>query len=155
MRQRLVSIDDDYFIENELGQRVFFVDGKAFRICDHLAFKDMQGHELATVQEAIAPLRDAGTIYRQGQLLARVKKALLTPVRGRFNIQVADGSTLNAQGNVLVQEYVIQQGRLRVAEISKRWFRAAGTYGVEIARGADEILILASTVVIDMLANPL
>ena len=32
MRQSLISIGDDYWIENGAGQRAFKVDGKAFRI---------------------------------------------------------------------------------------------------------------------------
>ena len=31
MRQKLVSFSDDDWIENAQGQRVYFVDGKAFR----------------------------------------------------------------------------------------------------------------------------
>ena len=34
--------------------------------------------------------------------------------------------------------------------MSKRWFAFSDTYGVEVADGEDDILILASTVVIDM-----
>ncbi len=51
MRQKLVAFGDDYWIENGLGQRMYFVDGKAFRLREHLAFKDMQGNELAAIQE--------------------------------------------------------------------------------------------------------
>ena len=52
MRQKLVAFGDDYWIENGLGQRMYFVDGKAFRLREHLAFKDMQGNELAAIQGA-------------------------------------------------------------------------------------------------------
>jgi uncharacterized protein YxjI len=37
-----------------------------------------------------------------------------------------------------------------VATVSKRWFAFTDTYGVEIADGQDEVLILAATVVIDL-----
>lgn len=37
-----------------------------------------------------------------------------------------------------------------VATVSKQWFAWTDTYGVEIASGEDDVLILASTVVIDM-----
>src|SRR5271157_3312556 len=47
MRQNLVAFGDDYWIENALGSRVFFVDGKAYRLREHLGFQDMQGNELA------------------------------------------------------------------------------------------------------------
>jgi uncharacterized protein YxjI len=39
--------------------------------------------------------------------------------------------------------------------VSKRWFRVRGdTYGVEVAPGENDILILASTAVLDTMAHP-
>lgn len=153
MRQKLASFGDDYWIENALGQRVYFVDGKAFRLREHLAFEDKQGHELAAIQEKVMQVKDTYSIYRNGQVVATVKKALITPVRQRFDIQVAGGENMEAQGNILDHEYEIHAGRHRVAEISKKWFRFADTYGVDITPGNDDILILACTVVIDMMTG--
>ena len=39
MRQKLVSIGDDYWIENDQGERVFKVDGKALRVRQTLIFE--------------------------------------------------------------------------------------------------------------------
>jgi uncharacterized protein YxjI len=153
MRQKLVSFGDDYWIENGLGQRAYFVDGKAFRIREHLAFKDVRGNELAAIQEKVAHIKDTYSIYRNGAVLATVKKALITPLRERFDIHVAGAEDMEAQGNILDHEYEIHKGRDRVAEVSKRWFRVADTYGVDIAPGADDILILVVTVVIDMMVG--
>src|SRR5947209_20190432 len=68
MRQKLVSFGDDYWIENAHGQRVYFVDGKAFRLREHLAFKDMRGNELAAIQEKVMHIKDTYSIYRNGQI---------------------------------------------------------------------------------------
>ncbi len=153
MRQKLVSFGDDYWIENAQGQRVFFVDGKAFRLREHLGFKDLQGNELAAIQEKVMHIKDTYSIYRNGNVLATVKKALITPLRQRFDIHVAGAENMEAQGNILDHEYEIHAGRNRVAEVSKKWFRVADSYGVDIAPGADDILILAITVVIDMMVD--
>jgi uncharacterized protein YxjI len=153
MRQKLVSFGDDYWIENVQGQRAFFVDGKAFRLREHLAFKDMQGNELAAIQEKVMHIKDTYSIYRNGNVLATVKKALITPLRQRFDVHVAGGENMEAQGNILDHEYEIHAGRNRVAEVSKKWFQVADMYGVDIAPGADDILILAITVVIDMMVD--
>jgi len=153
MRQKLVAFGDDYWIENVQGQRVYFVDGKVFRLREHLAFKDMQGRELAALQEKVLPNKDTYSIYRDGRVLATVKKALIAPLRQRFDIHVAGGENLEAQGNILDHEYEIHAGRRRVAEVSKKWFRVADTYGVDIAPGTDDILILACTAVIDMMTD--
>jgi uncharacterized protein YxjI len=153
MRQKLVSFGDDYWIENALGQRVFFVDGKAFRLREHLGFKDMQGNELAAIQEKVMHIKDTYSIYRSGNVLATVKKALITPLRQRFDVHVAGAENMEVQGNILDHEYEIHEGRKRVGEVSKKWFRVADTYGVDIVPGADDILILAITVVIDMMVD--
>ena len=67
MQQKLVSYGDDYWIENALGQRVFFVDGKAFRLREHLGFKDMQGNELLAIQEKVMHIKDTYSIVSQRQ----------------------------------------------------------------------------------------
>ena len=151
MRQKLVSFGDDYWVENDLGSRVFFIDGKAFHARRHLILKDAQGNEVATIQEKVVHIKDTHSIYRDGNELATVKKTLIAPLCQRFDVHIADGKDLEAQGNIVNHEYEIHEGRNRVAEISKKWFLVADTYGVDIAPGADDVLILAITVVIDMM----
>ena len=82
-----------------------------------------------------------------------VKKALIAPLRERWTAKIGDGPDLDVQGNILDHEYTIEEGRTKVAEVSKKWFRLADTYGVEIAPGQDEALILAITVCVDMMAH--
>ena len=41
-----------------------------------------------------------------------------------------------------------------MAEVSKKWFRVRDTYGVEVAPGQNDIVILAATVAIDIMAHP-
>ena len=153
MRQNLIAFGDEYWIENALGSRVFYVDGKAFRLREHLGFKDIQGKELAAIQEKVMRIKDTYSIYRKGNVLATVKKALITPRHQRFDVHVAGGENMEVQGNIAEHEYEFYEGRNKRAEVSKKWFRVAGTYGVDIVPGADDILILAITVVIDMMID--
>ena len=55
-----------------------------------------------------------------------------------------------AEGDFWELEYRFGRGDQTVAVVSRRWFSWADTYGVEIAEGEDDVLILASAVVIDM-----
>ena len=153
MRQKLVSYGDDDWIENAQGSRVYFVDGKAFRLREHLGFQDMQGNELAAIQERVMRIKDTYSIYRGGNVLATVKKVLISPLRQRFEVHVAGGENMEAEGNIFAHEYEIHEGRRKVAEVSKKWFQVADTYGVDIVPGADDILVLAITVVIDMMLD--
>ena len=47
MRQRFLSIGDDYWIEDDRGRRAFRVDGKALRLRQTFVLEDAQGLELA------------------------------------------------------------------------------------------------------------
>ena len=67
---------------------------------------------------------------------------------------MAGGQDLEIQGNILDHEYSMEAGRHKVAEVSKKWFRLADTYGVEIEPGQNDVVILAATVALDMMAHP-
>jgi uncharacterized protein YxjI len=89
-----------------------------------------------------------------GETLATVKKALITPLRERWTVKVGAGPDLEIQGNILDHEYEMEAGGHKVAEVSKKWFRLADSYGVEIAPGQNDVVILAATVAVDMMAHP-
>jgi len=152
MRQRLLSIGDDYWIEDEQGRRAFRVDGKALRVRKTFVLEDASGNEVAKIQERKLSVRDKMAIERGGDSLATVRKALVG-IRDRFSIDVAGGGELRAKGNIVDHEYEIDRDGEAVARISKRWFRVRDTYGVEIAPGEDDALVLAIAVCVDALSH--
>ena len=155
VRQKLVAIGDDFWIENDRGEQIYKVDGKALRLRKTLVFEDADGNELCTVQERKLRIKDSMEIEDSGgRRLAMVKKALIAPLRDRWAVSVADGPDLEVQGNILDYEYTIGEGRDKVAEVSKKWFRVADTYGVQIEPGQNDVLILAITVALDAMAHP-
>lgn len=155
MAQRLASIGDDFFVQDDQGNRVFRIDGKAVRIRNTLIFQDMNNRELCKIQQRMLRVKDTMEIEGpNGESLAHVKKALITPLRDRYEVRIANGRTLDVQGNILDHEFHITDGRTTVAEISKRWFRVRDSYGVEIAPGQNDVLILAAAVCIDQMSNP-
>jgi uncharacterized protein YxjI len=155
MRQKLVAFGDDFYIEDEQGQKRFKVDGKVLRVRDTLVFKDMQGNKLCQIQERMLRVKDTMEIEGpDGKTLATVKKALITPLRDRWTVKIKGGPDLDVQGNILDHEYRIGEGRQKVGEVSKKWFRLRDTYGVEVAEGQDDVIILAATVAIDIMAHP-
>ena len=153
MREKLFAIGDDYWIETDGGERVFKVDGKALRIRDTLILETPAGEELFSIQERKLRVRDTMAIERGGETVATVRKALITPLRDRFSIEVEGGGELSAKGNIVDHEYKIERDGDRVAEVSKRWFRIRDTYGIEIAPGQDDALILAAAVCIDRMSH--
>lgn len=153
MRQRLFAFGDDFYIQGEDGQNRFFVDGRAFSIGDKLSFQDMGGNEVAQVRQRLVALTPTYEIHRGGQHYATVKKSMFTLFRAHFAIDVPGPDDLEAQGDFLDHEYSFTRGGQTVAQVSKHWFAFSDTYGVDVAPGEDDVLILACTVVIDMVAN--
>jgi uncharacterized protein YxjI len=154
MREKLVSIGDDFWIENAQGQKTFKVDGKALRVRQTLKFEDAHGNELCKIQERKVRVKDSMEVEdAHGHQVAMVKKALVSPVRDRFTVKIKDGPDLEVKGNILDHEYSIGEGHSKVAEVSKKWFRIRDSYGVEVESGQDDIVILAVTVCIDQMAH--
>lgn len=150
MRQKIAAIGDDFWIENGKGEKVYKIDGKALRVRQTLIFEDRNGTELMKIQERMLRIKDSMEIEdASGQKVAMVKKALITPLRERWSVDIPGASDLEVQGNLLDHEYRIGN----VAEVSKKWFRIADTYGIEIAPGQNDVLILAVTAAIDMMSH--
>lgn len=152
MREKLLSIGDDFWIEDDGGEKAFKVDGKALRARKTFIFKDPSGNEVAHIQDRVVRVRGTMEIERDGKTLATVHKALVG-IRDRFEIAVEDGDDLHAKGNVLEHEYEVKKDHDVVASVSKKWVRVRETYGIEIAGGEDVPLLLAITAAIDELAR--
>ena len=152
--QKLLSWGDDYYVRDDQDRAVYFVDGKAFSIGDQLSFQDLSGHELAFIKQKIFALGRTYEISRDGELAAVVQKQLFSPFHHRFTIDVPGPDDLEAEGNFTDHEYrFTRRGRV-VATVSKQWFTFADTYGIDIADGEDDVLILASAVVVDESCHP-
>jgi uncharacterized protein YxjI len=154
MQQRMFAIGDDFWIENGAGQRAFKVDGKALRVRKTLVIEDAAGRERYTIKEKLVSVREVMTIDGPAGTVATVKKALISPLRERYAIELAGGAEWKAQGNVVDHQYEIEVPSGRIAEVSKRWFRVRDSYGIEVAPGQDDALVLAIAVVIDQMAHP-
>ena len=151
MRERLLAVGDDYWIEDASGQRAFKVDGKAVRVRSTFVLRDASGQEVAKMQERKVRVRDSMEIESPGGN-ATVQKAMVG-IRARFKIHMDSGPDMSAHGNLVDHEYEIERDGDTVATVSKKWFRVRDSYGVEVAPDQDDALILAITVCIDELTR--
>ena len=153
MREKFFSIGGDSWIETGDGQRAFRVNGKALRIRRTFILESPSGEELFKIQEKKLHIRDTMEIERDGQTVAKVLTALITPLRDRYVIELADGIELSAKGNIVDHEYEVERDGKKIAAVSKRWFRIRDTYGIDVLPGENDALILAATVCIDELSS--
>jgi uncharacterized protein YxjI len=154
MRQQLFAIGDDFWIENGAGQRVFKVDGKALRLRKTLILEDAGGRERYKIQEKMLHVRDTMEIEGAAGRVATVKKALISPLRERYEVHLDGGGEWKVQGNIVDHEYEIEGPSGKLAEIGKKWFRVRDTYGIQVVPGQDDALVLAVAIVVDAMAHP-
>ena len=154
IRQKMLSIGDDFWIEDQEGVRVFKVDGKALRLRKTLFFEDMNGNKLCKIQERLLAIKDTMAVEDpDGNQMAVIKKGLIAPLGDHWTVNVRGGPDLDVQGNILDHEYSVNERRRKIAEVSKKWLSLTDTYGVEIDDGQNAILILALAVAIDMMSH--
>jgi len=154
LQQKLLSWGDDYYIRDDAGNDVYFVDGKAFTIGDQLSFQDLSGHELAFIRQKVLSWGKTYEISRGGLVVAVVKKEVFALLHHRFTVDVPGPDDLEAEGSFTDHEYELRRGDRVVATVSKRWFTLRDTYGIEIDDGEDQVLLLACAVVIDEACHP-
>jgi uncharacterized protein YxjI len=150
MKQKLFSFGDDFTIQNEEAQPAFFVDGKMFSLGNQLSLQNLQHQELVAIRQKIFAWGPTYEIYRDGVLTGVVKKHLLTFFHCRLTVDVPGPEDFKAEGNLTDHEYAFRRGPRTVATVSKRWFALGDTYGVDVDEGEDDVLLLASTIVIDL-----
>jgi uncharacterized protein YxjI len=154
MKEKLIDIGDDYWIEDNAGKKAFKVDGKALRVRNTLVIQNTEGQDLYKIQERMLHIKDTMEIEQgTGGTAATIKKALIAPMRDRWTVKLPGDQDWEIQGNILDHEYRIEKGREKIAEVSKKWFRIRDTYGVEIAPGQNDALVLAITAAIDQMAH--
>ena len=153
MRENLISIGDDYWIETQRGRRAYHIDGKALRIRNTLKFQDAAGRDMYEIQTKLIPLKQTMAVTKGNHEVAVVKKAFITPLRDRLTANMAGGADIDIHGNLLAHEYVMERRGKRVAEVSKKWLAIADAYTVEVAGGEDDALILALCVVVEQICH--
>lgn len=152
MRERMFGIGEDFWIEDEHGERAFLVDGKALRLRQTFELKDAAGEVLTVIRKKLVAVRDTMVIERGGDVVAKVHKKMFSPLRHKMVIELADGREWTASGDIIEKNYEIEGDEGVVAETSRKWFRIRDTYGIEVAH-PDVPLVISVAVAVDELAE--
>lgn len=153
MKQRIWSFADNFEIKDASGSTAYQVKGKVFSWGDKLQMLDRNGQEVAYIAQKLLSLRPQYTIYRNGEAFAEVKKDFLSLFRDKFTLDVPGPNDYRITGSILDYDYRFERQGRTVAQVSKRFFSIRDSYGVDIEDGEDDVAILATCVVIDMVAH--
>jgi uncharacterized protein YxjI len=152
MKQKILSLGDKFVIKDETQNPVFYVKGKVFSFGNKLSFRDMNGKELAYISQKVFSFKHKYKIYRHNELLAQIVKKI-TLFKDKFSVDIQGPDDYKVAGNFWDHEYTFTRRGRKVASVSKTFFSWSDTYGIEMAPGEDDILILAIAVVIDMVSH--
>ncbi|MFE3180348.1 LURP-one-related/scramblase family protein [Streptomyces violascens] len=147
VRDKIFAIGDDYWIETEDGRHAFLADGKALRLRDTLELKDPSGRVLITLREKMFSLRDAMTIERDDQILAKVRRKRLSLLRNHYRVSLIEGTELDVTGKILDREFTVEYDGELLAHVSRKWFHIRETYAVNVVREDTDAALLLAVVI--------
>lgn len=160
MKQKWLAFGDDFVVNDEEGNRAYYIDGKVLTIRDTFVMTDASGNEAAVIRKRLLAWGPTYEILRGGEVVGVVKKKVFTLMHCKFEVDVpgaggAGGAgDLEAKGDFLDHEYSFERGGRAVAHVSKRWLALTDSYGIDVGEGEDDALIIAAAAVIDACCHP-
>ncbi|QNO15529.1 LURP-one-related family protein [Alkalicella caledoniensis] len=153
MKQKLFSIKDKFTIQDETENTAYLIEGTLFTLGNRLSFQNKYGEELLNIKQKVLSFITTYEILKDEQVYAIVKKEPFTLFRSKFTIEVYNGDYIEVQGNFIDHEYQFTKGQYTIGSVSKEFFSWSDTYGIDVAEGEDDELILACAVIIDMISH--
>jgi uncharacterized protein YxjI len=153
LRQKLIAFGDDFEVKDEAGNDQFYFDGKVGRIQKTTHVIGPKKEQIATITQNLLTFTPTFTIRAGKEIIATVYKKMFT-FRPVFVVAQPEADPITITGKVLEHEYLAVRGKDEVATVSKRWFRRADTYGVEIRKPRDYLIMLSAAVIIDTVLHP-
>jgi uncharacterized protein YxjI len=150
IREKMFHLGEDSAITDESGQPVYQVDGKVFSLHNTLVVRDVAGNEVAKVQRELIALTPTYSITVQGQEIAEVRKKIFSPFIDRYTIDIPGPDDLAIEGSLFEHEYTISRSNTVIATVSKAWMSLTATYGLDIASGENDLVILTSVLALDL-----
>ena len=152
MREKLLSIGDDYWIEDDgrvdaRSRSTARPSGSATRSCCGTSGAGRSPRSRSACCEC-------ATRWRLNATAATPPSARRSWGCGTVSRSTSTADRTSALTATCVDhEYEIERDGDTVATVSKKWFRVRDTYGVEIEPDQDDALVLAITVCIDAMTH--
>ncbi|MEZ6184023.1 MAG: LURP-one-related family protein [Planctomycetota bacterium] len=142
----------EFTIKDENDLPAFKVVGQFFSWGHKLRMYDAREREVAYIEQKLLTLKPRFEIYREGRRFAEVVKEWSWFDKS-FTLDVPGPNDYAIEGSFWSHEYTFTRKGRRVAEVSKRFWSWSDTYGIDVAPGEDDVAILATCVVIDLVCH--
>jgi uncharacterized protein YxjI len=152
IKEAFWSWGNDFAITDEAGSPRFRVDGKAFSWGDKLSFQTTDGQELAFINQKLLSWKPRYRIERDGQVVAEVVKEF-TWLKKKFTLDIPGPNDYVIDGSFWEHEFTFTRLGRSAARVSKAYWSWTDSYGVDVADGEDDVLILCACIVIDQVLH--
>lgn len=152
LKQKLVSIGGDAWIEDEHGQHAFEVDGKALRLRRTLELRDPSGSQLYHIAKSLVHIHNTFELKQGGKVVATIQEGLIGILGDKFTVKFKNGDPeLKVTGDIIDHDFVIKRGDKIVVEASRKLISLHDAYGVKVADGFDPALALAIVITVEQM----
>lgn len=112
----------------------------------------MSHYEVAYISQRLMKWRPTFEIYRDGVQFAEVIREF-SWFKRHFTLDVPGPNDYTITGSFWDHEYVFERGGRTVATVSKKRWSWTDTYAIDVIDGEDDVAILATCIVIDLVNN--
>lgn len=152
MSQKVFTLGERFVIKDKTDTPVFYIKGKALSIVNELTLRDTDGNELTYIKEKAFHIGEFYKIYREGRLLAKVKKKFIA-FKDKFIVSIPGLDDYKVTGSFGRHNYKFSRNGKDVAFVTKKFLSVGDKYRIEIVPGEDDVLILSVVVIIDMVCH--
>ncbi|HUZ69699.1 MAG TPA: LURP-one-related family protein [Candidatus Saccharimonadales bacterium] len=149
VREKLFRLGEDNDILNDAGQPVLKVDGKVLSIHGLMLVNDLTGAEVGRVSRKLVALLATYEIALTSGVTAEVHQRFTGPFHPKWNVSVSGGQEMEMSGNFFGHDFTLTANGQTIATVSKAWISLADSYGVDIAEGQNDLLVLCSVLALE------
>lgn len=152
--QNALAVAGTVLVKNDWGEPAFEIDGGTQATEDLVRVRDLRGaaacHIWGSALHSDEPIE---IVDAEASILATVTRVEVSPVRDRFFVQLESGTIWTVEGQVASHEYRVHGPSGEIAEVSRRWFRARQSYGVQVAAGQPDLMVLTVALCLDLITH--
>ena len=145
IKHKLLSWKDKFFVKDENGEELYYVEGEMLSLGKKLHVYDMDGHEVAFIEQQISFLLPYYHAHIEGRGTATIRQKF-SWFHPKYTLE---GLDWEIKGSFWLHEYEICQGGQPVIYISKELMTWGDSYALNIANPKDALIALAVVLVID------
>ncbi len=153
LKQKLMPVGGDAWIEDVQGNRMFEVDGKALALRRTLKLNDPAGNELFHIGKSLMHVRKTFEIKKGEEVVATIQQGLIGFLGDKFKVVFANGDELQVKGDIIDHDFIVKRGEVPVVEASQKFFSLHNVFAVQVAAGFDVAMAAATVITLQQMES--